>query len=147
MTCRFNSPHWWLAAALPGAWWVFPSDKAHSGHLGDCRHRWAKLAGFLSCRDANRDQRDDPRPGWHCLRRTLGHTLFGLVPWGDAVGEILGHSRKQKMGVTEVYVEPNPESVRPFLLAAVQAMLGTAEADAEAAPGVVVPFTRDQSAG
>jgi len=134
-------------AATKGAAWVFPSDRAHSGHLGDCRYRWTRLAGFLSCEDANETERDDPRPGWHTLRHTLARTLYGLTPFADVVAEILGHSRAARQGVTATYTAANPEAVRPYLVAAVRAMLGKADADAEAAPSVVVPFTRDQNLG
>ena len=63
------------------------------------------------------------------------------------VAEILGHSRAARQGVTATYTAANPEAVRPYLVAAVRAMLGMAEADPEAASSVVVPFTRGQNLG
>ncbi len=56
---------------------------------------------------------------------------------------MLGHSRQARAGVTATYLGANPEAVRPYLAAAARAMLGKPEA----APSVVVPFTRDQNLG
>ncbi len=132
-------------AAIKGAMWVFPSDKAHSGHLGDSRRRWAKLVAFMNCVGANKTRRDDPRPGWHCLRHTLARAVYSQGPFVDVVAEILGHSRKARAGVTADYIAAsNPEAVRPFLEKAARAMLGEPEPAAEAAdgPATVIKFPK-----
>ena len=119
---------------------VFPSSRSDSGHLGDCRYRWTALVGFLSCEGANETERDDPRPGWHSLRHSLARVLYGLTPFADVVGEILGHSRAARQGVTATYTATNPEAVRPYLDAAARVIFGEAEAEGGERPAELVRF-------
>lgn len=96
--------------ANPTSEWVFPSEKAKSGHIESMKHRWTALrkrAGLTTL--------------WmHDLRRSLGSWQARTGASMIVIGKSLGHKSQQ---ATQIYARLDTDPVRESVERATAAMI------------------------